>query len=99
MAMTGTEIMISKFIKMLGLDPDLIMQKVDEIKKSVSNASGDIAAIRRDQLLIMEKLGIAHDGTERQPVAGDIAGPDESGHGLNGHAVGGSGRRPVSKPN
>lgn len=58
MARTGTEIMIEKLIRMLGLDPQVIIAKVEEIRKSVSNASGDIAALRRDQLLIMSHLGI-----------------------------------------
>lgn len=64
MARTGIEIMAEKLIKMVGLDPQLILTHIDNIRKSVFNASGDIAAIRRDQLRIMQHLGIeSHDGT------------------------------------
>lgn len=54
----GMEMMIKSLIKMLGLDPELIMSAIEQIRGSVLNASGDIAIIRRDQLRIMEKLGI-----------------------------------------
>jgi hypothetical protein len=55
---TGTEIMIEKLIKMLGIDPAIILGHVAILRKSAENASGDLALIRRDQLRIMEKLGI-----------------------------------------
>jgi len=58
---TGMEIMIEKVIRMIGLDPNLVLSKVDEIRKSVSNAAGDLATIRRDQLRIMQHLGIEND--------------------------------------
>lgn len=76
MARTGSEILIEKLIKMLGLDPQLIIGKVDEIRKSVSNASGDIAAIRRDQLRIMGHLGIGIEPDARPSLE-----PDRSGNG------------------
>ena len=78
MARTGTEILVEKLIKMLGIDPQLILGKVDEIRKSVSNAAGDIAAIRRDQLRIMAHLNVPpevdHNG--RSLDAADDAIPD-----------------------
>lgn len=74
MARTGTEILIEKLIKMLGLDPQLILSHIDGIRKSVSNASGDIAALRRDQVKIMQHLGIEPDG-QRPDEAEQIAGP------------------------
>ena len=71
MARTGTEILIEKLIKMLGLDPQLILSHIDGIRKSVSNASGDIAALRRDQIKIMQHLGIEQDaGPERERIEG-----------------------------
>jgi hypothetical protein len=71
MARTGIEIMAEKLIKMVGLDPQLILSHIDNIRKSVFNASGDIATIRRDQLQIMQHLGIEpHDGsgTDERPA-------------------------------
>ena len=64
---TGMEIMIEKVIRMIGLDPNLVMTKVDDIRKSVSNASGDLATIRRDQLRIMQHLGIESDEQQAEP--------------------------------
>lgn len=64
---TGMEIMIEKVIRMIGLDPQLVMKKVDEIRGSVNNAAGDLATIRRDQLRIMQHLGIEPDGQSTEP--------------------------------
>lgn len=80
MARTGTEILIEKLIRMLGLDPAVIIGKVEDIRKSVSTASGDIAAIRRDQLRIMSHLGI-----ETELENGRGQGFVEIGKSLNGH--------------
>jgi hypothetical protein len=74
---TGTEIMIEKLIKMVGIDPAIVLAHVAMIRKSAENASGDLALIRRDQLRIMEKLGIdEHEQNDRA---------DEPRIPINGH--------------
>lgn len=69
---TGTEILIEKLIKMLGIDPQIILSQVAKIRNSAENASGDLAAIRRDQVRIMQHLGIEVEdaGYEREHFNG-----------------------------
>lgn len=55
----GVEMMVMSLVKMLGLDPALMMSAVDDIRKSLHNAATDMATIRRQNSAIMSHLGIA----------------------------------------
>jgi hypothetical protein len=55
----GMEMMVQSLIKMLGLDPNLMMSIVEDIRKSLHSASTDMATIRRQNSAIMAHLGIA----------------------------------------
>ncbi|MEB2616593.1 hypothetical protein [Bacillus cereus] len=50
---------MKQVIKMLGLDPSLMMNMADDIRKSLHNAATDMATIRRQNTAIMAHLGIA----------------------------------------
>lgn len=62
----GVEMMVQSLIKMLGLDPAVMMAVVEDIRKSLHSASTDMATIRRQNSAIMAHLGIA-EPTESKP--------------------------------
>lgn len=55
----GVEMMLKSVIGMLGLDPQIMMTAVEDIRKSLHNAAADMATIRRQNIAIMAYLGIA----------------------------------------
>lgn len=79
----GAEMMIMSLVKMLGIDPQLLMSAVENINKSLHSAASDMATIRRQNSAIMAHLGIA------EPLTGDLN--NERSGDLNDGQSGGTG--------
>jgi hypothetical protein len=82
----GMEMMISSVIKMLGLDPVMMVNAIEDIRKSLHNAAADMATIRRQNSAIMAHLGIA------EPITGELT----NGHARDFGSGQGQGRSPAN---
>lgn len=80
----GMEMMIASLVKMLGLDPALMMRSIEDIGKSLHSAAADMATIRRQNNVVMAQNSaiMSHLGISEQPGEHD----DRSGY-LNGHSA------------
>lgn len=62
----GFEMMAQSIIKMLGLDPQKVMDAIAGMHAALQSVAADLATIRRDQKRIMAHLGLAEEQTNGQ---------------------------------
>lgn len=86
--MLGLELMFENLLKSMGLTPDAVKQYGGELRGFAQSLAQNMQTMRRDQLRIMEKLGI--------PITeGQTDGQDNRGTGSGTSACAGNDRQTV----